>query len=75
MDWCVAKKYTEANHPPTVTLSHSNEITVKSGSEVVLAANATDPDNNTLSYNWIFYKEVGSLNASQFSLQKPNNSF
>lgn len=73
MDWCVAKKYNEANHPPKVTLKHPNEITVKSGSEVILSGEAIDPDNNELSYNWMFYKEVGSLNASQFSLQKPNN--
>lgn len=73
MDWCVAKKYTDANHPPKVTLKHPNEITVKSGSEVLLSSDATDPDKNELSYTWMFYKEVGSLNASGFSLQKPNS--
>ena len=73
MDWCVAKTFAAANHPPVVTLKHPKEITVKSGSEVVLSADATDPDNHALSYNWMLYKEVGSLNAGMFNLQKPNS--
>lgn len=73
MDWCIAKNYTNANHPPSVLLKHPNEITVKSGSEVVLSGDAADPDHNVLSYHWFYYKEVGSLNASSFALQKPNN--
>jgi hypothetical protein len=73
MDWCVAKSYKEANHPPKVMLKHANEITVKSGSEVVLSGDATDPDNNTIKYHWFFYKEVGSLNASMFELKNASN--
>ncbi|WP_460940316.1 DUF1593 domain-containing protein [Spirosoma humi] len=69
MDWCVAKSYAKANHPPTVVLDHPNQLTVKSGTEVVLSGTGTDPDNNTLTYNWLFYKEVGSLNASQLILK------
>ncbi|NBA85217.1 DUF1593 domain-containing protein [Emticicia sp. CRIBPO] len=69
MDWCVAKKYSEANHPPKVSLNHPNEITAKSGEEVVLSGLGTDPDNNTLQYSWMHYKEPGSLAASRFVLK------
>ncbi|MBA4850381.1 DUF1593 domain-containing protein [Emticicia sp. BO119] len=71
MDWCVAKTYKEANHPPVISLSHGNTITVKSGANVVLSGKATDPDNNEVNYNWFFYKEVGSLTASRFVLKNP----
>ena len=73
MDWCVAKNYKDANHPPKVVLKHAHEITVKSGAEVILSGEGSDPDNNELSYNWFFYKEVGSLNASALTLNNPLN--
>lgn len=73
MDWCVAKTFKDANHPPIIKLNHPNEITVKSGDKVTLAGSATDPDQNNLSFSWIFYKEVGTLNASRFKLSNPNN--
>lgn len=71
MDWCVAKTYKEANHPPVIVLNHPNNIAVKSGTIVRLSSNANDPDNNEISYNWFFYKEVGSLPASRFVLNNP----
>lgn len=73
MDWCVAKTFKDANHPPIIKLNHTNELTVKSGEKVTLTGSATDPDQNNLSFNWIFYKEVGTLNASRFKLSNPNN--
>ncbi len=73
MDWCVAKTYKDANHPPVIALGHENTITVKSGKVVTLSGKASDPDNNELTYNWIFYKEVGSLNASRFTIRNPTN--
>lgn len=73
MDWCVAKKYSEANHPPEVGLNHPNEITAKSGEEVVLSGNAQDPDNHALQYHWLYYKEVGSLAASRFVLKNADD--
>ncbi|NDU97505.1 DUF1593 domain-containing protein [Spirosoma terrae] len=68
MDWCVAPTYSKANHPPQVVLNHANELTVKSGTQVVLSGKGSDPDKDALSYTWLFYKEVGSLNASSFVL-------
>lgn len=73
MDWSFVTKYEDANHPPIVTLNHSDKLVVKSGQKVNLSVNATDPDNNELFYNWFFYKEVGTLNASLFGINKPKN--
>lgn len=73
MDWSVAKNFSDANHPPIVTLNHPNEITVKSGEKVILSGKATDPDGNSTTYNWIYYKEVGSLTASRFVLENTKN--
>lgn len=65
MDWCV-KSYSEANHPPMVALGHADNLTVKSGEKVSLSADGTkDPDGNTLSYDWIYYREVGTFESDQ----------
>lgn len=68
MDWCVAKNYQEANHPPRVSLTHAAQLTVKSGSDVRLAAEAQDPDQDQLGYQWFLYPEVGTYNAGLFRL-------
>lgn len=61
MVWTI-KPYTEANHPPIAKLSHSNRLTAKSGERVNLsAAGSTDPDGDTLSYDWFHYREPGSF--------------
>jgi hypothetical protein len=74
MDWCVAKTYAEANHPPVAKLNHASEITVTSGSPVTLSATATDPDGNVLTYHWIYYKEAGSLPASDFTIRDDSSN-
>lgn len=72
MDWCVTKNYQDANHPPQVSLTHAADLAVKTGSEVRLTAQATDPDQDQLGYYWFLYPEVGTLNSSQFSLSQPH---
>jgi hypothetical protein len=60
MDWTI-KQVGEANHPPVVKLNHKNEVTVKSGEKFVIDASlTTDPDGNSLKYNWFLYFEPGS---------------
>jgi hypothetical protein len=64
MDWTI-KPYAEANHPPVPKLSHSERLSVKSGERVNLrAAGSTDPDGNALSYEWLHYREAGTLAIS-----------
>ncbi len=60
MEW-TTKKYSEANHPPIPTFSHSDHLTVKSGETFSLnAAGTTDPDGDSMSYLWFQYKEAGT---------------
>lgn len=70
IDWSNTPDYSDANHPPIAKLEHANERSVKSGDKVILsAAGSTDPDNNHLKYQWIHYKEVGTLNANGLKLE------
>ena len=60
MDWTI-KPYKEANHPPVAKLNHRNRFAGKSGETVTLnGESSTDPDGNTLSYQWIYYPEAGT---------------
>jgi hypothetical protein len=47
-------------------LGHPDEITVKSGETVTLSGKgSSDPDKDNLSFNWIYYREAGTMNAYQ----------
>jgi hypothetical protein len=60
MDWCTMA-YEEANHPPVPALAHDQVIETTEGEKVLLQAEGcTDPDGNTLSYRWIYYREAGN---------------
>ncbi len=73
IDWSNTPDYEAANHPPLAKLGHANEISVRSGDTVTLSgAGSSDPDDDELHYRWIFYPEVGTLNASRFKLEGGN---
>ena len=62
-DWCV-KNADEANHPPVVKLAHHENLQATSGEAVRLdAASSTDPDGDSLSFNWWQYVEPGSYES------------
>ncbi len=73
MDWCIAKHYNEANHPPIVRFLHDSILTIQSGSKITLSGTAIDPDGDSLHYHWMVYKEVGSANINQLNLSISNN--
>jgi hypothetical protein len=70
IDWSNTDQYHLANHPPVAKLNHPGKLTVKSGEKVKLSAyGSSDPDNNTLHYQWIHYQEVGTLNSNGLKLE------
>ena len=62
MDWTI-KPYAAANHPPVVKLEHAAELGAKPGERVMLKASASDPDGNSLAYQWLYYAEPGTLSV------------
>ena len=74
MDWTV-RKPANANHPPVVRLAHPEHLTVQSGEQVVLSAlGTTDPDGDSLSYQWFEYPEAGTL-AAPIALSSAENLY
>jgi uncharacterized repeat protein (TIGR02543 family) len=70
MDWSVSSSYSDANHHPIAVLNGNTgrgvlELSAAAESSVELsAAGSSDPDGNSLSYNWWIYDEVSSGSAS-----------
>lgn len=70
IDWSNTPEYAKANHPPVANLGHENEIIVRSGDKVLLSGEGSvDPDGDKLSYNWIYYREAGTLNIFGLKLE------
>ena len=66
MDWSITSKYEDANHHPIAVLNGDKsrkvlEVSVSPGSSVELSAEgSSDPDGDSLSYSWSFYREPSS---------------
>jgi hypothetical protein len=59
MAW-TTRPFAQANHAPVVHLAHPDRLTVKSGQRFVLSArDSTDPDGDSLSFQWFHYAEIG----------------
>ena len=63
MDWCV-KDFKHANHAPVAKVKGPLQRDVKAGETVQLAATASDPDGNKLTYKWWQYADADSVNES-----------
>jgi hypothetical protein len=65
LDWCVATKFSDANHKPVIKLKTRSDITAKPGKKITLNAKGTkDPDGNNITYKWWQYKDAGSYDGT-----------
>jgi hypothetical protein len=70
MDWSITSKYSDANHHPIAAVNGDTsrrvvEVSAAPGSSVTLSAvGSSDPDNDSLTYLWSFYKEPSSYHDS-----------
>ncbi len=75
IDWTNTAEYSQANHPPVAKLAHAHELSAKSGETIELSgAGSMDPDKDILSYQWMLYKETGTLNVSRRDSPKLQNA-
>lgn len=79
MDWCVASTYNAANHQPIAKIIGENIRTVSVGETVTLDASpSSDPDNDTLNYNWWQYYDADNASTKLIivnNTSKSNASF
>ncbi len=70
MLWSVTSNYADANHHPMAVLNGDSSrgvlrVSAAAGNSVALdAAGSSDPDADSLSYKWFFYKEASSYDAA-----------
>ncbi|MFA9391991.1 MAG: nucleoside hydrolase-like domain-containing protein [Prolixibacteraceae bacterium] len=69
MDWSITPNYEAANHHPVAVLNGDKtrnvlKMDVEAGAIIKLSADgSSDPDDDELVYNWIYYKEPGSFDG------------
>lgn len=70
MDWSITSNYSEANHHPIAVVNGDTtkqvlKVSALPGSNVTLSAvGSYDPDGNSLTYKWFFYKDPGTYNGT-----------
>lgn len=64
MDWCVASNFNEANHQPVAMINGNFDRVFAPGETISLDATpSTDPDGDSLSYNWWQYFEADNAES------------
>ncbi len=70
MDWAIGSTFSSANHHPIVALNNDKtqnilKLNVLPGQTVSLSASGTtDPDGNSLSYQWSYYQTDGTYGSA-----------
>jgi hypothetical protein len=70
MEWSTASTYSGANHHPIAVVNGDTtravlQLSASAGSEVTMSADgSSDPDQNSLTYAWSFFKEPSSYTGT-----------
>jgi hypothetical protein len=69
LEWCV-NDVAHANHPPVPRVKGALRRTVEPGDRVVLdARDSTDPDKDTLKFEWLHYAEPSSYRGPALAIE------
>jgi hypothetical protein len=60
MKWSVTPKFSDANHPPKVSIKGPLDISAHPGSTVFLQGEVSDPDHDTATVTWWQYNDAGT---------------
>ena len=60
MRWSVTPKFSDANHPPKVSIKGPLDISAHRGSTVYLQGEVSDPDHDTATVTWWQYNDAGT---------------
>ena len=66
--WCAAERYEDANHAPEVCLAEGLDLAAAPGDTVVLHAQASDPDGDTVCLSWQRYGDADGY-AGEVSIE------
>ncbi|HKW18894.1 MAG TPA: nucleoside hydrolase-like domain-containing protein [Terriglobales bacterium] len=60
LKWAVTPKFSDANHPPKVSIKGRLDISARLGDTVQLEGEVSDPDQNTVTVKWWQYNDAGT---------------
>ena len=60
MLWSVTPRFSDANHPPVVTIKGPRAVMAAPGTTVQLEGEISDPDHNEVSVRWWQYNDAGT---------------
>ncbi|MDS0527349.1 DUF1593 domain-containing protein [Clostridium sp. SHJSY1] len=66
-DWAIKTTYKEANHNPILSIKEGIDLTASPGEKITLHAEASDPDDDSLTYKWWHYAEADTYEESKVS--------
>ena len=58
--WAVTPKFSDANHPPKVSIKGSFDVSAHPGSTVNLQGEVSDPDGNAVTVKWWQHNDAGT---------------
>jgi hypothetical protein len=82
LKWSVTPKYTDANHPPVITIEGPDEVLASPGETIRLNGKISDPDGDQVSTKWWQFQvgtypnkiDISNENAAQAKVVIPKDA-